>query len=468
MSLPEQLLNAVADVNGGKIVIITGAGVSVEPPTAIPVASKCAEIAHARLVADGILSHGECTSPKDLSALADLVVAKRGSQLDLVRRLPIEAMRTAKPNDGHLIAIGLMIEGVIANIITLNYDLAFSNALSNLGVQSGISIIRGPEDHTELGTRNVIYLHRSVDADKNTWVLTKRALDKEWKNGWEELIVRFAAAAPFVVFAGLGSSCGVLTHTSKKIRDAAGDAVHAILIGPSAQASSPFATETRIPVANCIKIGWVDFMRSLANRFLEKLGGELIRTSRVLALREGWVDSHGDASEDITLLVSQIKAMGMVSFAIIRARWHLSEERYIKTDERQVESVADILIAVALIERLTEVKSQLLECGRVQFSSGVRESEVVVVSGNGSLRWGSLEATLKSREKYLQVPKPRSSVKRVLAVEVTGIKPEHMATPESIIDRREESDLVRCGEGVRFVSVDEIRQNPLLAQELLI
>lgn len=467
MNLPEALLHAVADINGGKIVIVTGAGVSFEAPTAIPLASQCAQDAHDRLVDDGILSPGECATPWDLSALADLVVSKKGSQLDLVKRLPIEAMRLAKPNDGHLIAIGLMIEGAISNIVTLNYDLAFTNAMTKLGVPSGISIIRGPEEHVELGSRNVIYLHRSVDADKNTWVLTTKALDEEWKNGWEELMVGFAATAPVVIFAGLGSSCGVLTHTSKKIRNAAGDGVHALLVGPKAPESSKFATETRITPANCIRSGWVDFMRSLGKRYLVKIGHQIVQASQMLARREGWVNDSGSTTEDVKPLVAQLTSMGLIAFATVRARWHLSIEHYAKTDGRQVESIADILIAVSLVERLAGVKSQFLECGRVLFSSDSKETEVVLVSGNGSMRWGSLESTLKNCERYLQSPRPRHPAKRILAVEVSGIKPEDMATPESIIDRREENDLVRCGDKMRFWSVDEIRDTPSLVQELL-
>jgi hypothetical protein len=467
MNLPEVLLHAVADVNGGKIVIVTGAGVSLEAPTAIPLASQCAQDAHDRLVADGILSPGECATPWDLSALADLVVSKKGSQTDLVKRLPIEAMRLAKPNDGHLIAIGLMIEGAISNIMTLNYDLAFTNAMTKLGVPSGISIIRGPEDHDQLGSRNIIYLHRSVDAEKHTWVLTTKALDEAWKNGWEEIMVGFAAIAPVVIFAGLGSSCGVLTHTSKKIRNAAGDGVFALLVGPNAPESSQFATETRIAPANCIRSGWVDFMRSLGHRYLVRIGTQIVQTSKMLARREGWVNADGNSTEDVKTLVDQLMSMGIIAFATVRARWHLSIEHYVKTDDRQIESIADILIAVCLVERLAGVKSLFLDCGRVLFSSDSKESAVVLVSGSGSLRWGSLESTLKHCEKYLQSPRPRHPAKRILAVEVSGIKPEHMATPESIIDSREENDLVRCGDKMRFFSVDEIRMAPALVQELL-
>lgn len=118
--------------------LVTGAGTSIEPPTAIPLAWQCSSDAHSRLIADGVLDVGDCNDPYDLSALADAVVQKTKSQEALVSRLAIEPMRNAKPNDGHLIAIALMIEGAISNIVTLNYDLAFSNAISELGIRNGI------------------------------------------------------------------------------------------------------------------------------------------------------------------------------------------------------------------------------------------------------------------------------------------------------------------------------------------
>ncbi len=125
--LPPRLLEAVSSPGGGKIALVLGAGCSVEWPTNIPVSSECSTEIHRRLVADRILLDGDCENPSDLSAVADVVFAKRNSQRDVVERLRDEYdLKLATPIDGYWIAAALLFEGVISSVVTLNYDLALS------------------------------------------------------------------------------------------------------------------------------------------------------------------------------------------------------------------------------------------------------------------------------------------------------------------------------------------------------
>jgi len=112
------------------------------------------------------------------------VYAKTGSQRDLVERLPIALFRNAKPNDGYLLAAALLCEQAISCVMTLNFDLAMSHAIAQVGADD-VSIITGPGDTHRLSLTNVVYLHRNVDADPDDWVLRNAALDSEWRGGWD-------------------------------------------------------------------------------------------------------------------------------------------------------------------------------------------------------------------------------------------------------------------------------------------
>ena len=144
-NLPSDLLLAISAAQGGRVVLVTGAGCSAEPPTSLPLARQCAEDAHRRLVEDTILDSGDCMAPEDLSSVADAVFTKRGSQSELVNRLPIEEFRHAEPNEGHLLAAAMLRERAIGCVVTLNFDLAMSSALSRLGAADVAEIARPQE-----------------------------------------------------------------------------------------------------------------------------------------------------------------------------------------------------------------------------------------------------------------------------------------------------------------------------------
>jgi len=211
------LLAALTAEGGGRVVLVTGAGSSMDWPTNLRSGADYSEAAHHRLVHDGVLGAEDCQRPSDLSILADEVYTKTSSQVALTQRLPVGQWQTAAPNLGHSIAAALLIEGAFRSIVTLNYDLAFQFALAQLGKPASVTIARGPEDHDRIGSRALIYLHRSVESPPETWVLRKSALEGSWKEDWEEVVASGALAAPVTLFAGLGSPAAVLTDTVERL-----------------------------------------------------------------------------------------------------------------------------------------------------------------------------------------------------------------------------------------------------------
>ena len=134
LALPAELLHAVSE-RRGRIALVVGAGCSIEGPTNLHLAAFYAQEAHRQLVLDGLLTAGDCSNPRDLSAVASALRTRHASQSALVQRLPRNAFRLAQPNSGYLIAAALLREGVINAILTLNFDLALTAALG--GVERG-------------------------------------------------------------------------------------------------------------------------------------------------------------------------------------------------------------------------------------------------------------------------------------------------------------------------------------------
>ena len=191
MELPADLLYAISQTEGGRVVLVVGAGCSAEPPTDLPLSRELALSAHRKLVEDGVLGDGDCPEPHNLSSVADAVWATTNSQRDLIMRFPCESFRQAQPNKGHLLTAAMLYERALSCVMTLNFDLALSNALSQMGTHGDVTIISKPEECANLGLSNLIYLHRNVDAEPDRWVLRSVSLAESWRDGWE----RFPATA---------------------------------------------------------------------------------------------------------------------------------------------------------------------------------------------------------------------------------------------------------------------------------
>src|SRR5579862_1920445 len=114
--LPADLLHALAECQG-RVVLVIGAGCSTEPPTGLKLSSEYAVEVMRELVLDGVLDDGDCDDSEDLSVVTSAVWGRHGTQAPVVERLPHGEFRTARPNDGHLIAAALLREGAISCVL---------------------------------------------------------------------------------------------------------------------------------------------------------------------------------------------------------------------------------------------------------------------------------------------------------------------------------------------------------------
>src|SRR5438046_6599925 len=94
-------------------------------------------------------------------------------------------------------------------------------------------------------------------------------------------------------------------------------------VDPLAREASAFFGALRISPERYLRLGWVDFVRQLSERFLEEQLARLLNSCNALCASEGWV------VEDITAISDRIRIAGLLGFGRLRARWLLEERRYV-------------------------------------------------------------------------------------------------------------------------------------------
>lgn len=460
MPLPPELLQAVSSPGGGKIALVLGAGCSVEPPTNIPVSSVCSTEIHRRLVADGILQNGDCANPADLSALADAVFNKRNSQRDVVERLRDQyGLKLATPNDGYWIAAALLCEGVISSVVTLNYDLALSTALSELGADKIVGVVERPEDLIHQKAINLYYLHRNANAaDPELWVLRTAALNLEWQGHWEPIIATKVLAAPVVIFAGLGTSVAVLVESTKLLKAALPTLTKLYLADPGNMANSGFFQALALDASVYIQSGWGELMEALSKRLLEE---QIARLGQAATRK---IQEDHLPNEDITGLLGALQNMGIVRVGKIRAYWLLYEKPYRIFEENILGLIADLLLALATISRISGAEAVIMEDGRVEFKrAGRTVTSFIVASGSGHRGKISVEAEVqKRRPKYSQTP-------AAALVGGTSASWTTPPTPPKNIVEGEESlhDILRGPTTLPLLHISELRDNHDLIQQVV-
>jgi hypothetical protein len=460
MILPQQLLYAVSQSEGGHIVLIIGAGCSQEAPTNLPLSDECALEAYRRLIADGILIEGECPNPSDLSCLADTVIAKKGRQYELVIRLPREKFRKARANLGHLLAAAMLREKALSCVMTLNFDLAMTSALVEVSGEE-VSVIARPEEFIHLGNVNLVYLHCNVEADPEAWIISSEALDKGWRNGWQEIVAQRVISSPVIVFVGLGTPVAVILESTHRVKSALPAGTSVFQVDPELSENSPFFQRLGIEKGNYIQMTWVNFMKALADRLTEEHVSLLRTACNALIQAEGWeIDL-----EAIGQLCQAVSNMGLLGLGKLRAHSILHDSNYYPHINFNVEWLADLLLGVYYIENIGNCKARIHEDGVVEFTrDGQLVGIVAIMSGRGFRRWLTAETHINQYQHHWRhhVSKPRC----VVASGITDGRPLNVAPPKQLISD-EETSIVSDLEKLEMYTVDELIIKPELIRRFI-
>lgn len=455
VGVPGDLLHAIA-ARSGRVTFVLGAGCSLEKPTNLKLSSVYSKAIFDGLAADGELTEEECTDPGDLSCVASAVHAKFGDQRRVVERLPRNDFRYAKANEGYLIAAALLAEGAVSCVAMLNYDLAVTDAVRQLDAR-GVNEIAGPNHLADFGPSAVVYLHRNVnEQDLERWILRKEALDSEWETGWESVVAARIASSPVVVFAGLGSPAAVLTEAVIRLRALVPDALVAYLVDPAEK--SAFADALDLPKGNHIRAGWGGFMRRLAKRMAVEARIELRRACDSLIAANGWPDPPATVER----MCAAYEAAGLLRMGRIRSAWLTAGRAYEPDHPAQRELLADLLLGLGLLCGDANVDVELEPDGTAVLSVPTHPPRrILALSGRGTRRWSQLDPLLSAR-----VTEPSTAPELVLAAGFQGNRPAEWAPPEDIVTSKDGDDITVGAPPPRVISIDDLRSDPGLLEEV--
>jgi hypothetical protein len=336
----------------------------------------------------------------------------------------------------------------------MNFDLAFSSALANVGCRGDVTTVNGPEDHSQLTSYSLVYLHRTANADPDKWILRTASLDTEWKGRWEEVVAQRLLSSPVVVFAGLGTPAGVLVETVSRIRasvPASGVEVFQADIVP--QADSAFAAALSLSAGAYVQLGWVPFMRLLAVRIVAEFRHEIEQASVKMVKRESWT------TQDVTGVFDRLKLGDLLRLGRARAAWTLAGTRYLPAYEVVTDWMADLLLAVALLESTLSAAATLRDDGTVELQrAGSAPVAFGIAHGRGAKTWGALEAELGTMTSQSEVTRRPG---RFLVSGVSGGKRTAVSPPEDIVGALPADNIVGSVGLPELVGADELRASPV-------
>lgn len=394
MTIPSHLLRSVCEPGGGRIVLVLGAGASMDPPTSLKSGASVSIDAHQRLVADGLLSIGEVKNEWDLAELADVVWSKFGSQKELTDRLPRHEWRMAKPNRGHHEAAALLAEGAVRSVLTLNYDLAQQHALVEIDGRSTITtVVRGPEDTDSLSGRTLVYLHRSCEADSEAWILRASLIEDTAIQVWEKAVADSILMAPVVVFVGLGSPAPILSQAISRLVTNTGIACY--LVDPAeldpADTTNFYASLNG--TATHIQMAWREFAGALADRLRDEAVRRLVEAG---CARLAELGGHSSAWD---MIGTALKAMPLHQLGRKRSTWLLRRQDYCTETDIDNSLLGDCMAAVAAIAHSVDATSVTLDGqGTVRIRMAGGNTVPLRIANAAGLRTWESVATQLSRE----------------------------------------------------------------------
>jgi len=402
VTIPAELLHAIAAPGGGRVAIVIGAGCSVEAPTEMPLAAPLAHDVERRLVLEGVLQQGQCDDPWDLAALATLVWQKTGTQAALVHRFPLDRMRLAKPNLGYRLLVALMAEGAVTHVLSLNFDLAVQNAATELG--SDISIIDAAGQAVPVRAA-VVHLHGNANSDSEQLVLRLEEIDQGWFGQWEQIVVQQILGAPILLFAGLGSAAPVLTSTIGLIQKAldGGKALYQADIGD--YDANHFAEQLNIAPEHYIQGSWCTVLAKLAERVAAEQAHALAVNGTSLLKENGVPDADRDR---FNVLAGRFQNLSLLALGKLRAFANLDVRRvYRPHEQRDDELIAEPMVKLAQLAEHLGFEAQPTSGGTWRLMrNGQLVAQLVLASGGGVRRSAALEPLLKRVCDYIDENSP--------------------------------------------------------------
>jgi len=377
----------------------------------------------------------------------------------LLREFPLKAPR---PNTGHNIAAALLAEGAIQSVITLNFDLAFTVALSQLGLGQKVGIVDGQHEFGNQGERTLYYLHGNANtADYESWTIRTAALTSDWKDKWQHVVVNRVVSTPVVLFAGLGSPADVLFESVTFLKSALPGRISLFQVDPSEYSTSTFVNTLGVSQDNYIRLCWCEFMEKLSKRVLvaqvdsiQLAAGNLLRLNNRL-------------EENLAPILTNVKeSFSLLEIGALRAKWLLTDNPYLCDDQQTRDHMADLLLVIAYISRESNVTGIVRSDGVVEF---VRDGRLLAAYLLASGRGVTTSATIESKAS-VSVKQIKHRHCNIAGVIMSGAQDNgraSSASPDSIVVEVDPADILFGKDRLKFINAETIRSGEYKISEIV-
>ena len=171
------------------------------------------------------------------------------------------------------------------------------------------------------------------------------------------------------------------------------------------------------------------------------------------------------APEDLTALLGRLQDIGLLDVGRLRASWLLHDKHYFAEELLARDLIADLLLAAALIARVTGTAAFLFGNGIVEFKRGDRTVAThVFISGRGSRSRIAIESELSSRQRHFRglVTPPTGAI-------VAGIRGNTVATittPPDVLLGDTSTSILFGQSAMPIFHVESLRQNTVQCQQV--
>ena len=205
VDFPEQLIEAQ---KSGRLVVFAGAGVSVDPPSALPDFNELA-----RQIALGTNEESALNEPIDR-----FLGRLRANEVDIYRRtFEILNKKESKPNLIHSTLLSLFPTRDLTKLVTTNFDTHFTTAAEAL-FKSSIQAFYAPA--LPLGYRfsGIVYLHGCISNPYEDLVLDETDFGRAYlTDGWATRFLQQMFGEFTVLFVGYSHSDSVMNYLSRAL-----------------------------------------------------------------------------------------------------------------------------------------------------------------------------------------------------------------------------------------------------------
>ena len=213
---------------------------------------------------------------------------------------------------------------------------------------------------------------------------------------------------------------------------------------------------------------WIPFMRQVGERFHRAVAAKVSSKLTSFAKRENFTDENGKPEENVDELTKRVKELGILGFGEFRGSILLDTKAFPKLEASHLSSIAGLLLAVGFVERTADAVAMLRKDGHVEFTDGNNRSVTacLVDGSTDNLSWLSLETQMRSHEDSVR-HKSGNKSRRVIAIGVTGMRPEDATPPKSIVRDVDTESILEADEGFSFWDVLDFRTDTSNVTRLL-